>query len=180
MRSQMWPPSGVYFTALDSRLMRIWLIRVSSPTRYSWRMPVTSTWNSWDLARAMGWIMASTEATTSLRANRSKVSTTLPLSILETSRMSLMRLSRCCPEDVIFLVYSRTLAGLSASLDSRVVKPNTAFMGVRISWDMLDRKVVLDSLAIWAAWRAWASCWLWNRRSSSRSFLTRSCCRQLR
>ena len=53
-------------------------------------------------------------------------------------------------------------------------------MGVRMSWDMLDRKVVLEVLAIWAAWRAWASCWLWSLRSSSRSFLTRSCCRQLR
>ena len=28
---------------------------------------------------------------------------------------------------------------------------------------MLDRKVVLDSLAIWAARRASASCWLWSR-----------------
>ena len=62
-----------------------------------------------------------------------------------------MRLSRCWPEAVIFLVYSRTLTGSLESLASREVKPSTAFMGVRMSWDMLDRKVVLDSLAIWAA-----------------------------
>ena len=33
-------------------------------------------------------------------------------------------------------------------LNLNEVKPSTAFMGVRMSWDMLDRKVVLDSLAI--------------------------------
>ena len=49
---------------------------------------------------------------------------------------------------MIFLVYSRTLMGFSASLDKRVVKPSTAFMGVRMSWDMLERNTVLDSLAI--------------------------------
>jgi len=59
-----------------------------------------------------------------------------------------MRLRRCWPEAMIFWVYSRTLAGFSASLERRVVNPSTAFMGVRMSWDMLERKVVLDSLAI--------------------------------
>ena len=34
IRSQMEPPSWVYFTALESRLSRTWLIRVSSPTKY--------------------------------------------------------------------------------------------------------------------------------------------------
>ena len=112
------------------------------------------------MALAMGWIMASTEETTSFKENFSRLSTTFPLSILETSRMSLMRLRRCCPEAVIFFVYSRTLTGFSASMDKSVVKPKTAFMGVRISWDILERKVVLDSLAIWAACSASASCWL--------------------
>ena len=104
MRSQMLPPSGVYFTALERRLIKIWLIRVSSPTRYSWRTPVTSRWNACPLAFAMGWMIASTEETTSLRANSSRLSTTFPLSILETSRMSLIRLSRCWPEATIFFV----------------------------------------------------------------------------
>ena len=156
------------------------MIRVSSPSRYSCRTPFTSRWKLCLLALAMGWMMASTEATTSLRENFSRFRTTFPLSIFDTSRISLMRLSRCWPEEVIFLVYSRTLAGLSASLARSVVNPSTAFMGVRISWDMLERKVVLDSLAIWAARRASESCWLWIFRSSSCSSRSLSCCRQLR
>ena len=104
IRNQMCPPSWVYFTALDSRLIRIWLIRVSSPTRYSWRTPDTSTWNSCPLAFAMGWMMASTEDTTSLREKSPKLKAALPLSILDTSSTSLIRLSRCWPEAVIFRV----------------------------------------------------------------------------
>ena len=127
------------------------MIRVSSPIRYSWRIPDTSTWNVCPLAFAIGWMIASTEETTSFREKRSKFSTTFPLSILETSSMSLIRLSRCWPEAMIFFVYSRTLAGFSASMESSVVNPRTAFMGVRISCDMLERNMVLEWLAIWAA-----------------------------
>ena len=46
MRNQMFPPSGVYFTAFDSRLINIWLILVSSPIKYSCLISVTVTWNS--------------------------------------------------------------------------------------------------------------------------------------
>ena len=147
MRNQILPFSWVYFTALDRRLSRIWLILVSSPTRRSCRIPVTSTWSACPLAFAMGRMIASTEETTSFKANSSRFSTTLPLSILDTSRISLIRLSRCWPEDMIFLVYSRTFAGFSASAARSVVKPRTAFMGVRMSWDMLERNVFLASTA---------------------------------
>lgn len=36
-----------------------------------------------------------------------------------------------------------------------VVKPSTAFIGVRMSWDMLARKADFDSLATSAARSAW-------------------------
>ena len=48
---------------------------------------------------------------------------------------------------LIFRAYSRTFTALSGSRARRVEKPMTAFMGVRMSWLMLDRKVVLASLA---------------------------------
>ena len=67
---------------------------VSSPSRYSCFTPVTVTLNFCSLAFAMGRMIASTDDTRSFRVNSSTESTTLPLSILETSRISLIRLSR--------------------------------------------------------------------------------------
>ena len=50
-------------------------------------------------------------------------------------------------------------AGLSASLPKSAAKPSTAFMGVRISWDILERNTLLALLARLA----------WKRASSSRA-----------
>ena len=157
-------------------MIRIWLILVSSPTRYSCFTSVTVTLKLWFFSFAIGRMIASTEDTRSFRVNSPMVSATLPLSILETSSTSLIRLKRCWPEAVIFFVYSRTFTGLSASFVSRVVKPRMAFMGVRISWDMLERKVVLELLAICAAFNASDSCRLCSSLSASRSFRIRICC----
>ncbi len=169
MRNQILPPSCVYFTALESRLIKIWLIRVSSPRRYSWCTPITSTWNFWFFACAIGRMIASTEDTRSFSVNSSTESTTFPLSILETSKMSLIKLSRCWPDAVIFFVYARTFSGFSASFASSVVKPSTAFIGVRISCDILERNIVLELFASCAACSASASWRLWISRSASRS-----------
>ena len=108
MRNQMLPPSFVYLTALDSRLIRIWFSRVSSPNRCSCRIPVTVTSKLCPFAFAAGRMMASTEATIFPRENFPIVSTTLPLSILDTSKTSLIRLKRCWPDTMIFFVYSLT------------------------------------------------------------------------
>ena len=54
-------------------------------------------------------------------------------------------------------------------LRARVVKPMMAFMGVRMSWLMLERKVLLAMLArsAWArAVSSWERCW------SSRSMVS--------
>ena len=180
IRNQIFPRSCVYFTALESRLINIWLILVSSPIKYSCLIFITSTWNNCSFAFAMGRIMASMEDTKSFKVNSSTFRTTLPLSILDTSKTSLIKLSRCCPDAVIFLVYSLTLSGLSASFASSVVNPRTAFIGVRISCDILERNVVFELLAICAACNASASRLLCISRSASRSFLIRSCCRWLK
>ena len=88
----------------------------------------------------------------------------------------MIRLSRCCPDAMIFFVYSRTFSGFSASLASSVVNPRTAFIGVRISWDILERNIVLELLAICAACSASASLRLLISLSASRSFLILICC----
>lgn len=109
-RSQMRPPSGVYFTAFDSRFSRIWLRCVSSPMRRSWRTERISAQNVWPLSRAMGAMMDSAAARESPRSNSAKVSDALPLSIFEMSSTSLMRSSRWRPEAMILPAQSRTLA----------------------------------------------------------------------
>ena len=176
IRSQIFPPSWVYFTALDRRLIKIWLILVSSPIKYSCFTPVTVTSKICPLASAAGRIMASTDEIILLKVNSPIVSTTFPLSILDTSKTSLIRLSKCCPDAVIFFVYSFTFTTLSASFASNEVNPNIAFIGVRISCDILERKVVFELLAICATCSASANCLLCTSRSLSRSFLILFCC----
>ena len=57
-----------------------------------------------------------------------------------------MTSSRCCPA---MLILSRRSAwrGVTPSRRIRWVMPMMAFIGVRISWDMLARKALLATLA---------------------------------
>ena len=71
----------------------------------------------------------------------------LPDSILEKSRISLIMVSNASPEFLILFRYSRTL-GASSSRKTISVMPTIAFMGVRISWDMLDKNSDFAALAI--------------------------------
>ena len=161
---EMAPPSGVYLMALDSRLIRIWFRCSLSPSSSSAGRPFT--WKSKDCSRAWAWgsRMLYSSSISSGREKGATFREVLPLSILLMSSTSLMRLSRWWLEEVIFRVYSRTLAASSASLASRVVKPMMAFMGVRMSWDILDRNALLASLARLA----------WDRASRRRVFCSSS------
>ena len=134
--------------------MSTWFSRSLSPSSSSGRLPRVCSAKRWDLARAWGSIMAYRSSTSWGRLNSDTFRLVLPLSILLMSRMSLMRLSRCWLEEEIFRVYSRTFSGCSASRPSSTEKPTMAFMGVRMSWDMLARKLLLASLAALAVWRA--------------------------
>ena len=55
--------------------------------------------------------------------------------------------------------YSFTRSLSSRWLNASVAKPMMAFMGVRISWDILERKVLLARLAFSAAATASESAW---------------------
>ena len=87
-------------------------------------------------------------------------SLTVPLSIRLISRISLIRLSRCWPDTLIFFRYSLTRSMLSICAVARAVNPIMAFIGVRISCDILFRNTVLALLACSAAASA-------SRRASS-------------
>ena len=116
------------------------------------------------MARVWGSSMVYSSSISSGRLKGATFREVLPLSILLMSSTSLMRLSRWWLEAVIFRVYSRTLSGFSASLASSTVKPMMAFMGVRMSWDILDRKALFASLARLA----------WDSASRSRVFCSSS------
>ena len=114
--------------------------------------------------------------------------TSLPDSIRLMSRMSLMSPSRCRALPPIFSRYSRVRSEMAGSLRARLLRPMMAFMGVRISWLMFERKAVFALLASSAAssasLRAWflamesrisasmmvspmpTACTMWSLRSS--------------
>ena len=68
--------------------------------------------------------------------------TVFPASILLISRTSLIIPNKCCDEISILSAYSITLALFPASCLINDVIPIIAFIGVRISCDILDRKSV--------------------------------------
>ena len=120
------------------------------------------TWNACFFPPAMGRMTTLMDSISSSMEKTDWRRDILPLSILEISRMSLIRPSRWLLAAPILRVYSRTFTALSGSRASRVEKPMTAFMGVQMSWLMLERKVDFASLAscaICSASRSWRLCW---------------------
>ena len=73
--------------------------------------------------------------------------TVFPASILLISKTSLIIPNRCCDEISILSAYSITLSLLSASCLIKEVIPIIAFIGVRISCDILDRNSVFALFA---------------------------------
>ena len=78
-------------------------------------------------------------------------------SILFISRISLIRLNRCLDEMDIFCRQSATLSRSPIWAIARAVMPITAFMGVRISWLMVERKSLFARFASSARARASSS-----------------------
>ncbi len=89
------------------------------------------------------------------RSVSSKLSSILPASIFDRSRISLMRPSRCCPllKIAVRSVSCISVRGPSIPLRMTREKPMIELSGVRSSWDILARNCVL-SLSI--SRRRWA------------------------
>ena len=96
--------------------------------------------NSSPAARAWGAIMAESCSISWGREIRIWFKVIFDRSILLISNTSLIRLSRCLEEMEIFCRQSATRSRSPICATAKAVIPIMAFMGVRISWLMAERK----------------------------------------
>ena len=75
------------------------------------------------------------------------LSDNLPLSIFEISNTSFISVNRLLLASDIFLRLLSTTSGSLTFFSVIVVNPIMAFIGVLMSWDMVDRKLVFALLA---------------------------------
>ena len=91
-------PSAVNLTALETRLVRICWRRKWSPTTFSGARRSMKARSSMPLARAFSASMSTAASTASESVNSACSSSSLPASIFDRSRMSLMICSSASPE----------------------------------------------------------------------------------
>ena len=106
------PLSGVYFTALDSRLMSICLTRTASPYTAWWSMSFKRMDSSCPLLSISGLTIRDTSSTNSFRQKASSLSPTLPDSIFDISSTLLIKSRRWLPERLILDRQSSILSRL--------------------------------------------------------------------
>ncbi len=138
-------PCWVNLTALPSKLLKTWRKRTGSP-----RATMGSLGKAQSNSTSLRWALSANRvATSSTRARNSKStisSSSLPASILEKSKTSLMILSRLTPDCWMTSAKRRCLAGNSVP-NRRSAIPRMPFIGVRISWLMLARNCDFARLA---------------------------------
>ena len=130
---------------------RIWFKRSLSVMISSCLISCVSTYKSSCLALMLPSMMVRRSCSTSGRCTVALSSLMVPLSMRLISKTSLIRLSRCCPDTLIFCRYSLTSSGLFRWVVASAVKPRMAFIGVRISCDILFKNTVFALLACSAA-----------------------------
>ncbi len=133
------PPSGVNFTALDSRFHATWRSRSPSADihRADGSMAVTS---STPRASAAGRTASSALWTTPPASTGSMCSRNCPLSIRDRSSSSSTRRACACALRSITLIACSTRCGGTCPLDNIRAQPRTALRGVRNSCEMVARK----------------------------------------
>ena len=165
-RARMWPPSGVYFTAFPMIFTRICRRWSGSPSRLSSQIRPMSKTRLCPFCSAWDRTMTAVSWTRSARENLSWLMVIRPLSIRDRSSTSLTRLIRWEEAVRILSRQSCTRAFSSIWLRAMVVMPIMAFIGVRMSWDMLERKRLLASLARSAFSSASRRAWFSRSRAS--------------
>ncbi|MNN16562.1 hypothetical protein D3C81_1297060 [compost metagenome] len=139
-------PCGVNLMALPARLVSTWRSRPGSPSRVCGSAGSTSSTSSRPLACAR-MACARMVSCSSWRRSKGMLSrVSMPASIFEKSRMSLMMHSRASAEALTISRYLRWWASSSES-STRSVMPRMPFIGVRISWLMLARNSLFERLA---------------------------------
>ncbi len=144
-------PCSVNFTALLHRFSSTWPRRSGSPRSRAGTPGAVASRNSRPLRLAASATSVVTLSSTSCSENSSTRISSLPDSIFEKSRMSLMIVNNDSAAPPMRARYDATRGGRSGLRRARSVMPMMAFIGVRISWLMLARNELLASLAASAA-----------------------------
>ncbi len=92
-------PCAVNLKAFDSRFLRIWFSRFGSDVNARGRLPSMSTWNARFFDSATEWNVRLTASRREANVISSASTVTVPDSILERSRMSLINVSRSAPAE---------------------------------------------------------------------------------
>mmetsp|Transcript_21862 Transcript_21862/g.85644 ORF Transcript_21862/g.85644 Transcript_21862/m.85644 type:complete len:258 (+) Transcript_21862:1286-2059(+) len=149
--------------AFETRFSSTWRRRYGSPTHVVGALGEMKSSRSMWLRQAGSSMMSTASSIVVRRLNSMETTCSSSASILEKSRMSLMIASSDSPELLIVCTSLRCSGLRSSFCSSNSVKPITALSGVRISWDMFMRKVLLARSLFWA---------------TSLSFLSRSLARR--
>ncbi len=174
------PPCSVNFTAFDRRLRSTWRSRESSVRRSAGAPGAVVTVNSRLFCVVMGRNVASTYSMSWRSVTRSGVTSILPASTLERSRMSLISWSRSDPAEWMIWAYSTCLGvrlrdGFCASNWARMSR---LLSGVRSSWLMLARNSDLYLEASDSCWARVSSscraCSIWRFFASMSRFCAAS------
>ena len=139
-------PSSVNFTALLRRLIRICRILNESPYSIFGRSASISNTRSTFFSERRERNIIPKSLNMDIGSYSPSKSSIFPDSIFDKSRISLIIPRRALPEFLIFTRYSISCFG-RFSLRRMSVIPTIAFIGVLISWDILDRKALLAILA---------------------------------
>ena len=173
------PPSGVYLTALPKTLSKICFRCVLSVRTSACFSSSSSSRRFCIFLPAIGRMIFSTSSSSCGRLSSSSVKITLPLSIFDILKILLISSSKWAELLPILLRQSSVLTLFSIFCLAIVVIPMIAFMGVRISWLICDKKALFASLAVCAATKASFNsccCSISRRRSSSIKRATRTAC----
>ena len=117
-------------------------------------------------ATALPYVNELTELTSSPKSNGSEARLILPLSILATSKTSLMSDSRKRDDKAILFRHSLSRSGLPTFMPAMAVIPMIAFIGVLMSCDIRERNSLLAWLACSAATSAIRNVAFWRSSSS--------------
>ncbi len=127
-------------------LIRICLTLPSSPRYRHGIVMSNSLFSSIPRCDATTSIIFRTSSASDFTWYSAMTSSILPASTFDKSRMSLISVSRLREADLISQAYSHTLRPRLSSM-MMSLNPTMAFIGVRISWDMLARNALLAKFA---------------------------------
>ena len=161
-------PRRVNFSALDSRLLTTWRIRVGSPETWAGRAGSTRQVSSTPAAAFCERRLA-VSSTRTPRSNGICSRTSCPASNLERSSTSLSNSTSTLPESWAIDSCWRC-SGVSGPSRLSESMPSRPFSGVRISWLMLARKLARAWAISRAVWRASSSSWLDSVRRALAAF----------